>query len=313
MRLFLLLLLPGFLAAQVTCGGGTAFEVLHFTFTEGFDHKTRNQSNTMFVEIGATEGFTVVNSQALSAFDDLPTLFSYEVIIFANTSGDIPFTATQKMNLESYVDMGGAVLGIHAATDMYRRSVLYPFFTRLIGGSRRGDPAHTPASNQTEMDVIGSHPSTANLPDPWDKREEYYFWPDTGLVASIVEVLRVRDTRDGSNDGPYDDPRPISWYQNFPSGARSFYTALGHATGNYTDPNNDFRQHLRDALCWCVEAEAAALPVTLQSSWLETTAGVHRIHWTIAPGSDEPAHVELHGGYDQENAKLLKRGTTVPR
>ncbi|MEO0734111.1 MAG: ThuA domain-containing protein [Bacteroidota bacterium] len=306
MRYLFLVLFPCALTAQVTCGGGTSFQVLHFTKTSGFDHNTRSQSNTMFTEIGTTEGFSVVNTQDQTAFDNLTTLLAYEVIIFSNTSGNIPFTATQKMNLESYVAAGGGVLGIHAATDMYR-DASYPFFTQLIGGSRRNSPAHTSANTNADMDLIGNHPTTANLPDPWNKTEEYYYWPDTGLVASIVEVLRVRDT--GNNS--WNDPRPISWHQNFPSGARSFYTALGHARGNYTDPDNDFRQHLRDALCWCVEAESTTLPVTLQNSWLTTAGYLHRIHWTIAPGSDEPGRVELHGGYEQAEAKLLQSSGEV--
>lgn len=250
MKIFLLLFLfPIILGAQITCGGATAFQILHFTKTSGFDHNTRDQSNAMFTAIGTAENFTVVNSSEESVFDDLATLLTYEVIIFANTSGNIPFTATQRDNLEQYVASGGGVLGIHAATDMYR-DASYPFFTKLIGGSRRNSPAHTSSGKVAMMDTIGAHPSTINLPDPWEKQEEYYYWPDSGLVANIVEVLRVRDT--GNNS--YNDPRPISWYQKFTSGARSFYTALGHSRNNYTDPDNDFRQHLRDALCWCVEA-----------------------------------------------------------
>ncbi|MEM9259296.1 MAG: ThuA domain-containing protein [Bacteroidota bacterium] len=302
---FLLLLFPFLLGAQVSCGGATAFQVLHFTKTSGFDHRTRNESNAMFTDIGVEENFTVVNTSDESVFDDLMTLLTYEVIIFANTSGNIPFTATQRDHLRQYVENGGGVLGIHAATDMYR-DASYPFFTKLIGGSRRNSPAHTSASTVAIMDKIGVHPSTTNLPDPWEKQEEYYYWPDTGLVTDIVEVLRVRDT--GNNS--FNDPRPISWYQNFPSGARSFYTALGHARGNYTDPNNDFRQHLRDALCWCVEARDTSLPVSILSTDLEATPIGHRINWLVSP-NDSPQEVELHGGPTKSTTQLLSSTYTT--
>jgi hypothetical protein len=75
------------------------------------------------------------------------------------------------------------------------------------------------------MDVVGVHESTDSLPDPWRKQEEYYYWPDTGLVAGIIEVLRVRRT--GSKN--YNDARPISWYQYFPSGAIPFIFPLAIA------------------------------------------------------------------------------------
>ncbi|MFK8163647.1 MAG: ThuA domain-containing protein [Lewinella sp.] len=296
---FALLFFTPHLSAQVACGGGSSFQILHFTRTEGFNHGTKANSLTMFEEIGALQNFTVVNSDDESAFDDLGVLMTYEVIVFANTSGNVPFTATQRMNLESYVAGGGGVLGIHAATDMYRNAS-YPFYTNLMGGSRRNSPPHTNNSFMGTMDKVGVHPSTANLPDPWMKEEEYYYWPDTGLVATIVPVLEVRST--GSNS--YDAIRPASWYQEFSSGARSFYTTLGHKNENYTDASNEFRQHLSDALCWLVEAAPMSLPVTVLSTELETVGGLHRISWET--GREAASKVELHGGYAQETATLLK-------
>ena len=302
MRFLFLLLFPAALSAQASCGGDTPFQILHFTRTAGFDHNTRAQSAGMFTDLGALDGYTVVNTDALTAFDDLATLLTYEVIVFSNTSGNIPFTATQRANLENYIAAGGAFLGIHAATDMYRNGS-YPFYTRLVGGSRRNSPAHTANNYAGTLDVIGSHPSTAGLPTPWAKAEEYYYWPDTGLVAGITEVLRVRST--GSN--AYDAPRPISWYQAFDSGARSFYTALGHARSNYTDAGNDFRLHLRQALCWCVEAEPANLPLLLSSIRLTAENGRHRIDWTVS--GDLPTRVELHGGTNRDALRVLSSAT----
>lgn len=296
---FLFLLLPCFTFAQVRCGGGAEFQILHFTHTQGFDHDTRNQSAQLFTDIGTAENFTIVNTQDVSAFDDLPTLLGYEVIVFSNTSGNVPFNAAQRENLENYITAGGAFLGIHAATDMYRDGS-FPYYTGLVGGSRRNSPAHTSSNFNGTMDTVGRHVSTDNVPDPWAKQEEYYYWPDTGLVAGITEVLRVQAT--GSNS--YDAARPISWYQTFPSGGRSFYTALGHAQSNYTDSNNVFRQHLRDAFCWCVEAEGTTLPVVLSEIRLTEDGLLDRIDWEVQ--GERPARVELYGGYDQASVTLLK-------
>ena len=278
----------------------TSFRILHYTETAGFDHNTREQSAQMFRDIGGEENFTVDDTQGRGAFDDLTGLLAYEVIVFSNTSGNIPFTEEQRANLGNYIDGGGALLGIHAATDMYRNGS-FPFYSNLIGGTRRNSPAHTANGFNGTMDVVGTHPSTTGLPDPWDKPEEYYYWPDTGLVDGITEVLRVRAT--GSNS--YDAARPISWYQEFDSGARSFYTALGHARSNFTEANNDFRRHVQGALCWAVEAEAANLPVYLLDTRLEELAGgTHRIRWETGVYTP-PSRVELHGGPTQTDTDLI--------
>jgi type 1 glutamine amidotransferase len=293
-----LLCLPLALAAQVSCGGPTAFSILHFTKTNGFDHGTRSQSAGMFDDIGDAENFTIVDTDDEAIFDDLTALMTFEVIVFSNTTGNNLFNATQRANLEAYIAAGGAFLGIHGATDMYR-DASYPFYTNLVGGSRRNSPPHTSNNFAGTMDKIGSHPSTENVPDPWAKAEEYYYWPDTGLVSTIVPVLQVQST--GSNS--YDAARPASWYQTFPSGARSFYTTMGHARSNFTDETNDFRQHITDAVCWLVEAEDASLPVTILRTEIERENGADRISWQLV---DELAsRVELHGGYDQFNAQYL--------
>ena len=242
-------------AQSVRCGGATAFQILHFTKTNGFDHQTRDVSAQLFTELGQTENFTVVNTESATAFDDLSELLNYEVVVFSNTSGNNLLDATQQANLEAYIAAGGAFLGMHAATDTYRNQS-WPFYNQLVGGIVQRSPNHTNQNYVGTMDVIGSHPSTTNLPDPWEKEEEYYYWELNGgqLSPDIIETLRVRSTGGES----YDVPRPVAWYQEFPSGARSYYTALGHKTNNYTDPDNDFRRLLRDALCWCVAAEATS-------------------------------------------------------
>ena len=177
-----------------------------------------------------------------------------------------------------------------------------------MGGIVQSGPNHTANNHTNTMDLVGTHPSTANVPDPWTKTEEYYYWERNGgmLDPGIVPVLRVRQTDRNGVSQSYDDPRPISWYQEFPSGARSFYTALGHAPGNYTDPANDFRQHLRDALCWAVEAEFnRSLPLgALRSELLPHPTRGNGLRWALT-GGDVPRSVELHGGLSPAAAVRL--------
>ncbi|MEL6276514.1 MAG: ThuA domain-containing protein, partial [Bacteroidota bacterium] len=122
-----------------TCGGTTNFKILHFTKTNGFNHGTRNVSNAMFQEMGGQENFSVVNSQDASVFDDLAQLMAFQVIVFSNTSGSNLFNATQRANIEAYINNGGAFLGIHAATDTYRDGS-WPFYNELVGGIVQSSP-----------------------------------------------------------------------------------------------------------------------------------------------------------------------------
>ena len=298
------ILLPALTPAQSPCGGSDApFTVLHYTATNGFDHNTRDVSAQLFRDLGALDNFTVVDTDdAAAAFGDATALADYAVVVFSNTSGNGLLDAGQQANLESYIAGGGTLLGIHAATDTYRdRS--WPFYNDLVGGIVQTSPNHTAAGYSGVMDKLRDHPTVAGVPVPWAKDEEYYYWERNGgqLDPDIVPVLEVRSTGTQS----YDAPRPMSWYQTFPSGARSFYTALGHARGNYTDPDNDFRRHLRDALCWLAEVRPVALAVGLSELSLSADAAGQHIHWRVASG--EPVGVELYGGPTEEAADVLAR------
>lgn len=235
------------------CGGG--FKVLHYSETSGYDHQTRDVSLAMFEAMGQQCGFTVVDDRDGSSFDQLANLESYTVVIFSNTSGDAILDAAQRANFESYMANGGSFLGIHAASDTYRHSTAngnntgtWDAYAELMGGSVQESPNHTSSSHNGIMDHVGDHPSTANIPDPWSKVEEYYYWENGYLHPNIAPILQVRST--GSNS--YDAARPMSWNRELVGGGRVFYTALGHATSNYAS-DSSFQNHLRDALLWAAD------------------------------------------------------------
>lgn len=309
-RLCAALLAVGFataLPAQVECGGSTPFKVLHFTKTNtsaaGFDHNTRDKSAQMFEDLGVLDNYTVDDTEDASVFDDLSTLATYALIVFSNTSGNSLLNATQRANFEAYISGGGDFLGIHAATDTYRDGT-WEFYNQLVGGIVQNGPNHTRNNHVGTMDTIGSHPTMVNLPDPWTKTEEYYYWErnEGFLSPDITEVLRVRETDLDGIVNSYDSARPIAWVQEFSGGARSFYTALGHAASNYTDSDNDFRKHIRDGVCWAVEQEAG-LPVEIIDVGVELGAGGDYVFsWQIA--GDPAARVELYAQGDSTGTAL---------
>jgi len=235
--------------------------ILHFTKTSGYDHGTRAVSFTMFQSIVQELGFQVDDDATGDAFSDASTLSEYAVIVFSNTSGNNILNQQQRANFEAWVANGGHVMGIHAASDTYRHSTAngnntgtWDFYPELIGASVQENPNHVNGTPTYTMQRTGAHPSIYNVPDQWEKAEEYYYWEGGYFAEFNTEVLVVEETV-GPNGlvNSYDAPRPMSWYRFLSqSNSRVFYTALGHAQENYTS-DILFRTHIKDALAWLME------------------------------------------------------------
>ncbi|MDQ3101812.1 MAG: ThuA domain-containing protein, partial [Bacteroidota bacterium] len=236
-----------------------AQSVLHFTKTSGFDHGTREVSFNMFTSLADELLIEVDDDSDGTTFNELGTLMEYEVIIFSNTSGNAILNTAQRSNFENWIAAGGDVFGIHAASDTYRHSTAngsgtgeWDFYSELIGASVQASPNHVSGTPAYALHKIGAHPSTAALPDPWIKEEEYYYWENGYLNAANQPVLEVEETMGPNGEvNSYDAPRPMSWYRITGSG-RVFYTALGHAQTNYTS-DDLFRLHIKNALVWLLD------------------------------------------------------------
>lgn len=299
----ILSILPLIFYGQSLCDvPDTSFVILHFTKTTGFNHNTRDVSRDMFISIGEDNQFTIVNTSDASAFDDLAVLNRFAVVVFSNTS-DKPsqplFTASQRQNFESYIAQGGSFIGIHAATDTYRSG--WPFYNNLVGAIVQTGPNHTPNNHNNFMDHHSDHEVLDGLPDPWEKVEEYYYWDINGGQIhedSIGVLLKVRETGIDS----YDRERPITWLRTFPSGTRSFYTALGHSQSNYTN-DDEFKQLLTNAVCWAAydksQFDITQPKTKLMNSHLVLDAEGHSIIMKSPNGSchrmvvDNAGHIKM--------------------
>jgi type 1 glutamine amidotransferase len=239
----------------------SAQNILHFSATSGFDHGTRSVSLAMFEGIALELGLNVIDAPNGASFPDAVALAEIHAIVFSNTSGNTILTAQQRTDMESWVVNGGHVLGIHAASDTYRHSTAignntgaWDFYAELIGASVQENPNHVNGTPPYEMMHIGTHASTAALPDPWLKEEEYYYWEGGYFGPDNTVVLQVEETIGPNGQvNSYDAPRAMSWYRELPNGSRVFYTALGHAGSSFTD-DALFRQHMMDALRWLLDA-----------------------------------------------------------
>jgi type 1 glutamine amidotransferase len=277
-RLSLGIILLGSSLLATEARAQAVFKILHYTETSGYDHNTRQVSLSMFQNLGLSHGFAVDDDSDGSSFDSLSTLQQYAVVVFCNTSGDNILTASQRANFESYINGGGSYVGIHAASDTYRHSTAdgsntgaWDWYAELLGASVQQYPYyHVIGTPLYELSKIGTHPSTDSLPDPWAKNEEYYYWENGYYNADNVAVLEVEETIGPNGQvNSYDSIRPMSWYRHLPGGGRSFYTALGHASSNYTS-DQYFISHVRDAVLWAAKVSIGGAIVTPDSQSVRT-------------------------------------------
>ena len=242
----------------------TSFKILHFTKNSSSKPGVADSAQNFLANQGASLGFIVEQDSTGVSFNSLSKLEEYDIVIFNNTSGNNLLSSSQRANFENYINGGGAFIGIHSAADAYRHSDAngsntgtWNWYAQMLGASVQNSPSNTAANYPGVMDHIGSHFTTQNLPDPWSKNDEYYYWENGYYDSTNVPVLQVRST--GSQS--YDNNRAVSWYKYLPGGGRSFYTALGHSASDFSsDPN--FQNHLRDAIIWSVTNQLPTISIT---------------------------------------------------
>ncbi len=230
-------------------------KILHYTETSGYDHQTRGVSYSMIQQLGIQYGFNVDDDSTGDSFNSLSGLLQYDVVVFSNTTGDAILNGVQKLNFENYISAGGSLLGIHSATDTYRHSTAngtntctWDWFAETLGGSVQQNPNHVTGTPLYRIDAVNIHPSIVNVPNPWFKQEEYYYW-ESGYQNPANTIVQMVEQTIGPNSmvNSYDSSRAVTWYRALSGGGTVFYTSLGHAADNFF-ADTSFRNLIRDAL-----------------------------------------------------------------
>ena len=210
--------------------------LLVYSRTTGFRHESIPAGIAALRRLGDQAGFAVDATEDPAAFTPAG-LSRYAVVAFLSTSGTVLDDAGRDA-LAGYLSAGGAWLGIHgASTTEYD----WPYFGGLVGAWFTEHPEIQDATVTVEDPA---HPATAHLPTPWTWNDEWYNFaanprPDVHVLLTVDE---------GSyQGGTMGADHPIAWCHDY-DGARSFYTALGHAPETYTDPA--FLGYLEGALDW---------------------------------------------------------------
>src|SRR5213594_1455741 len=227
-------------AAAGRPAAASRFTILIFTKTAGFRHDSIPAGIAAIRALGNEHGFTVINSEESSIFNDVD-LAKYRVIVFLNTTGDI-LNSVEQSALETFIRGGGGFVGIHSATDT---EYDWPWYGQLVGAYFQSHPAIQGAIVKR---VDSGDVSTAALPPEWLRTDEWYNFQDNPRSRVTVLLNLDETTYDGGTMG---ESHPLVWRHEY-DGGRAWYTAMGHTAESYTEPL--FLSHILGGIMWAANA-----------------------------------------------------------
>ena len=203
------------------------------TATAGFRHDAIATARDVLTSLAAPSGFTISATEDLSRFT-AAGLVGRRRVMFALTSGELPFTPAQRTALIDAINGGKGFIGIHSATDTLYE---FPDYGRLVGAYFKEHP-WTQQGRVIVEDA--SHPA-AGVRDPFTLEEEFYTFREN--PRGRVQVLMRLDASSVGASGDF----PLVWAHTFGSG-RAYYNALGHFPATWRDSR--FQAQLVAAIRW---------------------------------------------------------------
>jgi cytochrome c len=216
------------------------FKALVFSKTTGFRHTEAIDAGKAAIrELAAEHHFQVDETEDSSQFTER-NLAGYDVVVMLHPDGQNVLLDAQEIAFERYIQRGGGVVGIHAASNMNRD---WPWWRDLLGGALFAN--HPPIQTATMRVEDRNHPATAHLPEDWEWTDEWYNFTADPRDRDVHVLLSVDEST--YSGGTMGEGHPIAWCQNF-DGGRAFYTAIGHSASHYADQL--YRRHILGAIEW---------------------------------------------------------------
>jgi type 1 glutamine amidotransferase len=222
-------------------------KVLVYTHNgKGYVHENIAASVEALTKLCKENGYEAVSTDDPSFFTK-EKLAAYQCIIFSNTNNEAFDTEDQKQAFVNYIQKGGGFVGIHSASGSERQ---WPWYWAMLGGKFVRHPKFQPFTIKV---IDTNHPATNFLDGEWKWEDECYFTnqlnPDIHVLLA-VDLTTVEDEKKveypGATFGNY---FPLAWCHEY-DGGRQFYTALGHDSKHYQDPN--FLKHLLGGIKWAM-------------------------------------------------------------
>jgi type 1 glutamine amidotransferase len=266
----------------------TGPRVLVYSKTNGYRHKDAiDAGKKFFAKMGQLHGFDADFSEDAAVFTD-DSLKKYAAVVLLCTAGeftmDVPPKKATKVQQEAavkvsadrreafrrYVANGGAIAGLHAATDNFsiggaivKGHAVWPEYARIIGGAFQ----HHPQQQTSLINITDpKHPSVKHLKgDTWICFDEWYDFKDLQRDNHVILALddkTVKGVKVSHYEGGAEaENHPVAWTRTYGKG-RVFYTARGHNGSAFGEP--DYAQHVLAGLFDALGKPAPVLnPATL--------------------------------------------------
>lgn len=229
--------------------------ILVFSKTNGFRHEEAiPAANALFAQMAKDHGWGYFQTENGAAFS--PAILSrFDAVVFNNVSGDV-FTPEQRAALKHFIENGGGFVGIHGAGgDMTYDWKWY--VGDLIGAQFKGHPMNPQFQQATVRTEDKGHPATRDLPDAWQRTDEWYSFEKSARRPGYHVLLTLDEKTYGNrkmfgNDISMGADHPIAWWHCVGRG-RVFYSAMGHQASAYAEP--DYRKVLLGATEWALKKD----------------------------------------------------------
>lgn len=212
--------------------------MLVFNRCTGFVHKSIPTVAKAMELIGKQSGvYEVVITDDQTVFTP-KYLKQFDAVCFNNTSGEPLDEGPQRDALLAYVKNGGGLVGVHAATDCFKK---WAPWGELMGGYFWGHPWRSGDTVTVKLDEP-DHPINAAFKGKgFDITEEIYQISDP-YSREKLRVLLSLDTSEGSKTDMKasgikrtDDDFAISWIREYGKG-RVFFCSIGHNNPLFENP-----------------------------------------------------------------------------
>jgi|TARA_B110000495_G_scaffold202448_1_gene222619 type 1 glutamine amidotransferase len=237
--------------------------ILAFWRSEGFIHTSIPTANFALQEMSRkTHAFTVELSDDYKVFDK-KYLKGFDAILF-NSTTHLKFPeASQREAIQKFVEAGGGLIGIHAASDNF-----YEWDTgvSLMGGQFNGHPWGGGGNWAFKLDD-SEHVLNRAFEGKgfWHSDEIYQYKPSNFEGEDNLRILVSLDMSKDVVSDRLTDPKnvekfgkvygsgsrevPVSWIRDIGKG-RLFYTNLGHREETYE--NQAIMQHMYDGILYAL-------------------------------------------------------------
>lgn len=221
--------------------------VLVVTNTAGFRHSSIPVAAGTVRALGVGSGdWEVVRElgtpEQVAAGISAPNLRNIDLVVFANTTGNLNFTPEGKRAFYDWINNGGSFVGVHSATDTFHGD---PDFLNLIRGEFQG---HGPQVMVTVYNQDPSHPACKDLPAQFNIYDEIYEFKNWER-SKVHMLLTMKQHPQTKAPGDF----PVAWTNRVGRG-RMFYTSLGHREDVY-QANNLYLKHLNGGIRWALGLE----------------------------------------------------------